>query len=121
MENKILMIAILSIALGIIILLPLNRPAACTQEAKLCPDGSAVGRNASKNCEFDACPSVGTLCTPEQRNAQACTLIYSPVCGWFDPVKIQCVRYPCAQTFSNGCSACSDDKVLYYTAGECPA
>lgn len=29
---------------------------ACTEEAKVCPDGSAVGRNGSKNCEFDACP-----------------------------------------------------------------
>lgn len=29
---------------------------ACTMEAKLCPDGSAVGRNAEKNCEFDPCP-----------------------------------------------------------------
>ncbi len=29
---------------------------ACTQEAKLCPDGSAVGRTGP-NCEFDACPT----------------------------------------------------------------
>ncbi|MFA6511947.1 MAG: hypothetical protein WCV86_02390 [Patescibacteria group bacterium] len=28
---------------------------ACTQEAKLCPDGSAVGRTGP-NCEFAACP-----------------------------------------------------------------
>lgn len=31
-------------------------PIACTQEAKLCPDGSAVGR-AGPNCEFSACPA----------------------------------------------------------------
>lgn len=30
---------------------------ACTQEAKLCPDGSAVGR-AGPHCEFAECPSV---------------------------------------------------------------
>jgi hypothetical protein len=29
---------------------------ACTEEAKICPDGSAVGRNGSNNCEFDLCP-----------------------------------------------------------------
>ncbi|MFA6489542.1 MAG: DUF333 domain-containing protein [Candidatus Micrarchaeia archaeon] len=29
---------------------------ACTAEAKQCPDGSYVGRNASNNCEFDPCP-----------------------------------------------------------------
>ena len=31
----------------------------CTAEAKLCPDGSAVGRTGPK-CEFAACPSVTT-------------------------------------------------------------
>ena len=29
---------------------------ACTQEAMICPDGSAVGRTGP-NCEFAACPS----------------------------------------------------------------
>lgn len=31
-------------------------PVACTQEAKLCPDGSYVGRTGP-NCEFALCPS----------------------------------------------------------------
>ncbi len=31
-------------------------PVACTMEAKLCPDGSAVGRTGP-NCEFSACPT----------------------------------------------------------------
>jgi len=30
---------------------------ACTLEAKLCADGSAVGRNSDNNCEFDPCPN----------------------------------------------------------------
>ncbi len=30
---------------------------ACTKEAKMCPDGSAVGREGP-NCEFAACPPV---------------------------------------------------------------
>ena len=29
---------------------------ACTMEAKACPDGSYVGRDAAKNCQFKACP-----------------------------------------------------------------
>jgi hypothetical protein len=29
---------------------------ACTMEAKICPDGSAVGRSGPK-CEFAPCPS----------------------------------------------------------------
>ncbi len=32
-------------------------PKACTQEAKLCPDGSYVGRTGP-NCEFAPCPEV---------------------------------------------------------------
>ncbi|MBI5466644.1 MAG: hypothetical protein HY975_00300, partial [Candidatus Kerfeldbacteria bacterium] len=34
-------------------------PMACTQEAKVCADGSAVGRRGPR-CEFDACPSALT-------------------------------------------------------------
>jgi len=48
-----------------------------------------------------------------------CIELYNPVCGWFSP-DIQCVKYPCAQDFSNSCFACSDDNVLYYTEGACP-
>jgi hypothetical protein len=33
-----------------------NQPVACTMEAKLCPDGSYVGRTGPK-CEFTPCPS----------------------------------------------------------------
>ncbi len=33
------------------------KPVACTQEAKICPDGSAVGRTGP-NCEFAECPTV---------------------------------------------------------------
>ena len=35
---------------------PPPAPVACTMEAKLCPDGSAVGRTGP-NCEFAACPT----------------------------------------------------------------
>lgn len=30
----------------------------CTADAKICPDGSAVGRNPDNNCQFDECPVV---------------------------------------------------------------
>lgn len=36
-----------------------NNPVACTEEAKLCPDGSAVGRQGP-NCEFVECPVATT-------------------------------------------------------------
>lgn len=77
-------------------------------------------------CEFtfgEEPPMDGKLkateCTPEQKAAEACTLEYAPVCGWFSQ-DIQCIKYPCAQTFGNACGACADEKVEYYTEGECP-
>jgi hypothetical protein len=36
-----------------------NQNVACTMEAKLCPDGSAVGRSGP-NCEFAQCPATAT-------------------------------------------------------------
>ncbi len=35
---------------------PANNQVACTLEAKMCPDGTAVGRTGP-NCEFAACPT----------------------------------------------------------------
>jgi len=61
----------------------------------------------------------GTSCGAESRGAQYCTQNYDPVCGWFSE-DIQCVQYPCASTYSNSCSACIDEKVDYWTEGECP-
>lgn len=40
----------------------------CTQEAKLCPDGSYVSRNAANHCAFDPCPAPDTKPAP-QNNA----------------------------------------------------
>jgi len=34
---------------------PGEEPVYCTQDAKLCPDGSYVGR-VGPNCEFTSCP-----------------------------------------------------------------
>lgn len=41
------------------------------------------------------------------------------VCGWFNK-NIECLKYPCAETYSNSSDACSDSKVDYWTTGECP-
>jgi len=59
-------------------------------------------------------------CTPESKTAQVCNEMYSATCGWFDSERIQCIKYPCAQTYSNSCFACADEKVKYITEGECP-
>ncbi len=36
---------------------PQPGPVACTMEARMCPDGSSVGRTGP-NCEFEACPNT---------------------------------------------------------------
>jgi len=102
---------------------------ACTEEAKICPDGSAVGRTGP-NCEFTACPAVTGLepepvpvtgekfCKDGQRNL-ACIEIYQPVCA---TVNIQCIKAPCypiKQTFSSSCHACANNLVTSYTEGAC--
>ncbi len=38
----------------------------CTQEAKMCPDGSFVGRTGPK-CEFSPCPEPVAACTKEAK------------------------------------------------------
>jgi len=52
-------IILMSVVLVFIILLIIilnNKPTACTEEAKICPDGTAVGRTGP-DCEFEDCPS----------------------------------------------------------------
>ena len=94
---------------------------ACTMEAKICPDGSAVGRTGP-NCEFAPCPaSVGktTACSVGMRQGDVCSQIYAPVCA---TVQIQCVKAPCnpvKQTFPNACEACHNALVSGYVSGEC--
>lgn len=41
-----------------------NKPTACTMDAKVCPDGSAVGRTGP-NCEFAPCPGDQVMCTQD--------------------------------------------------------
>lgn len=44
-----------------------NDPKACTEEAKVCPDGSSAGRTGP-NCEFTACPIDNPQATDETAN-----------------------------------------------------
>jgi hypothetical protein len=51
-------------------------------------------------------------------------MIYAPVCATRD-TGVRCIKAPCPSeekvTKSSGCNACSDDKVISYVDGECPA
>ena len=69
---------------------------ACTMEAKLCPDGSAVGRSGP-NCEFEACPTTtsDTISGKSCATANDCGTGYecvdlSPVVREGVPEKLQC-------------------------------
>jgi len=97
---------------------------ACPADAKQCSDGTYVARTGAA-CEFAACPtenggsSASIVCTPEQRQAEACIELYAPVCA---AVEVQCVTTPCnpvPTTYSNSCFACAEDRVVSYTEGEC--
>lgn len=61
-----------------------NGPVACTMDARICPDGSAVGRVAP-NCEFAPCPEVGSnQCecpTGYRKDGDAC----NPECYYSTP------------------------------------
>jgi hypothetical protein len=97
---------------------------ACTLEAKVCADGSAVGRTGP-NCEFALCPEEQPQaidlksCPPESRQVDACVELYAPVCA---AVSVQCVTTPCnpvPQTYSNSCFACVNENVVGYSEGAC--
>lgn len=59
------------------------------------------------------------FCTEEQRDAEACTREYDPVCGWYKE-DVECKSTPCAETASNPCEACRNPDVEFWTKGECP-
>lgn len=61
------------------------------------------------------------FCSENSKKVEMCIEIYKPVCGWYDSEKIQCVKYPCAKTFSNDCFACMNENVKYWTEGSCPS
>jgi hypothetical protein len=50
------------------------------------------------------------FCTAESRNVDACITLYQPVCGF---------TRSSHETFTNGCFACMDPSVIYWTEGEC--
>jgi len=85
---------------------PLPPPVFCTQEAKLCPDGSYVGRTGP-NCEFSKCPANGSSTTSECTKDSDCP---SP-------------SYTCEATQGYGTVCSSNDlscePTYTITAGEC--
>ena len=85
--------------------------------------GNPVMESYPRQCRHNGqlfIEEIRTECTPESRRGDACIEIYAPVCGYFDPEKIICIKEPCAATYSNSCFACLDENVRDYEPGECP-
>ena len=78
LKNILIIVVVLALAVTVFGLAKRNAlvtpitPIGCTMEAKICPDGSAVGRSGPK-CEFAPCPSE-TLC-----EGGACPEVVPPV------------------------------------------
>lgn len=82
---------------GAYLFLNSNKQVACTTEAKICPDGSSVGRTGPK-CEFAKCPIV----TPTPQAVTLPTLSSSEAATWKtfeDPDKTFSIKYPNSITF----------------------
>ncbi len=73
-------------------------PVACTMEAKMCPDGSYVGRSGPK-CEFAACPTIvgqtdlGTISVGETKVVNGVSISLNKIvedsrC----PANVQCIQ-----------------------------
>lgn len=71
----------------------ITNPTACTQEAKICPDGSAVGRSGP-NCEFAECSSTTNTNSTTNQNTNTTT---DPTAGWKTYTNTQLkysIKYP---------------------------
>lgn len=80
---------VVSIIIGIIIILIFlgwlftssNSIEGCTEEAKLCPDGTAIGRTGP-NCEFSQCPIENENNLESCNSDQECIIVnYNHCCG----------------------------------------
>ncbi|MDO8583751.1 MAG: hypothetical protein Q7R83_01070 [bacterium] len=72
---------------------PISPPSgrACTLEAKICPDGSAVGRTGP-NCEFSVCPTSATSTSITGTGTFVGTMTIGPICP------VERVDQPCLPT-----------------------
>jgi len=77
---------------------------ACTMEARLCPDGSAVGRNGSNGCEFDPCPDAGTTIVGGDSDEHGCKA--SAGYSWCEE------KGKCLRTWEESCSPDSGGEVI---------
>jgi hypothetical protein len=72
LQKIIYLLVLVAVISGLVLTFTFNKskdvpPLACTMEAMICPDGSAVGRTGP-NCEFAACPTPVSQDVPGDLN-----------------------------------------------------
>lgn len=75
--------------------------------------------NDEFGCGCEIISSDIRFCSDEERNADSCIEIYSPVCAF---KQVECIRAPCpllAENYPNSCFACQQERTVYYFEGEC--
>lgn len=98
-----------STQLGILLITTTVLLASCTQQAcpmdaKVCPDGTTLGRTGP-DCSFPACPETDFVAC-EGEYGDICPAVYDPVCG------------SDGETYGNPCEACSAG-LISYKPGAC--
>jgi hypothetical protein len=80
--KKILIASLILMSIFLVACAKTDKPVACTMDAKVCPNGSFVGRIAP-NCEFAPCPNSNNCTCPENyiKEGDVCT----PRCYYSEP------------------------------------
>ena len=113
MKTKVIVIIIL-IIVGILVSIQLlnKQPIACTSDAKICPDGTGVGR-VPPDCEFKPCPVSKVCevkddcvvfgesgdCNCECYNKDALPTSTGGACFCAAPTSCECVEEECVGVF----------------------
>jgi hypothetical protein len=87
----------------------------CTMEAKLCSDGTSVGRNSSNNCAFDPCPDEKNYVSTDLEKCKVIRFVCSEGKEYFSDDK-GCGCRPVEKVSTCGNGVCEVGE-----ADECPA
>jgi hypothetical protein len=81
-------------------------------------ENRTIGQNGQNQNNQDQNGNNYNFCSNDDRNVDVCFELYRPVCGWFYK-NISCLNPPCNLIFNNECYACKDERVEYWTFGNC--